>query len=51
MFHDYAAYVAQQLPYIWAPDNYEVYAVNAKPQGVTFNPLFTLLPECWCWTR
>ena len=51
MFHDYATYTAQQLPYIYAPNNYRVYAVNSKLRGVTFNPLFTLLPEYWHWAR
>jgi hypothetical protein len=51
VFHDYANYAAQQLPEIWTPNNYRVYAVNAKLQGVTFNPLYTFLPEYWYWTK
>jgi hypothetical protein len=51
VFHDYATYTAQQLPYIWTPNNYRVYGVNAKLQGVTFNPLYTFLPEYWYWTK
>jgi peptide/nickel transport system substrate-binding protein len=50
-FYQYATYAAQQLPYIWAPDDYRVYAVNSKLQGVTFNPLYTFLPEYWYWTK
>jgi peptide/nickel transport system substrate-binding protein len=51
VFHDYATYTAQQLPYIWTPNNYRIYAVNSKLQGVTFNPLYTFLPEYWYWTK
>jgi len=51
VFHDYATYTAQQVPSIWTPNNYRVYAVNAKLHGVTFNPLYTFLPEYWYWTK
>ena len=51
VFHDYATYAAQQLPDIWAPIDSRIFAVNAKLQGVTFNPLYTFLPEYWHWTR
>ena len=51
VFHDYATYAAHQLPYIFTPNNYRIYAVNSKLQGVNFNPLYTFLPECWYWTK
>ena len=51
VFHDYATYAAQQLPYIYTPNNYRVYGVAAKLQGVAFNPLYTFLPEYWYWTK
>jgi hypothetical protein len=46
-FHDYATYGAQQLPFIWAPNPYGIQAVNSKLRNVTFNALYTLLPEYW----
>ena len=51
VFDQFATYAAQQLPYIWVPFNYRIYAVNAKLRGVNFNPLYTFLPEYWYWTR
>jgi peptide/nickel transport system substrate-binding protein len=50
-FHDYATFVARQLPFIWMPTDYIVQGVNSKLHGVTFNPLFTLLPEYWYFTK
>lgn len=51
VFHQYAAYTAQQLPYIWMPNEYYIEAVSSKLQNVTFNPLYTLLPEYWYFTK
>jgi peptide/nickel transport system substrate-binding protein len=51
VFDQYATYTTQQLPYIWTPDDYHVQAVSAKLHGVTFNPLYTLLPEYWYFTK
>ena len=51
VFHDYAAYGADQLPFIWNPNEYQVQAVTSKLHGVTFSPLFTLLPEYWYFTK
>jgi peptide/nickel transport system substrate-binding protein len=51
VFHNYATFVAQQLPYIWMPNPYYVMAVNSKLQNVAFNPLYTLLPEYWYFTK
>ena len=51
VFHDYATYVAQQVPYIYTPNNFRIYAVNSKLQDVTQNPLFTFLPEYWYFTK
>jgi peptide/nickel transport system substrate-binding protein len=51
VFHNYATYVAQQLPYIWMPNPYYVMAVQSKLHNVTFNPLYTLLPEYWYFTK
>jgi peptide/nickel transport system substrate-binding protein len=50
-FHDYATYGAQQLPFIWAPNPYAIQAVSSKLHGVTFNALYTLLPEYWSFTK
>ena len=50
-FHDYATYGAQQLPFIWAPNPYAIQAVNSKLHNVTFNALYTLLPEYWSFTK
>jgi peptide/nickel transport system substrate-binding protein len=47
VFHDYATYGAQQLPFIWDPNPYTIQAITSKLHGVTFSPLFTLLPEYW----
>jgi peptide/nickel transport system substrate-binding protein len=51
VFHDYAAYGAQQLPFVWNPNEYTVQAVSSKLHDVTFSPLFTLLPEYWYFTK
>jgi hypothetical protein len=51
VFHEYAAYTAQQLPYIWQPAPYYVYATNSKLHDVTYNAIGTLLPEYWYFTR
>jgi peptide/nickel transport system substrate-binding protein len=49
-FVDYATYGAQQLPFIWAPQTTRIYAVNSKLHNVTFNALYTLVPEYWYFT-
>jgi peptide/nickel transport system substrate-binding protein len=51
VFHNYATYVAQQLPYIWLPADYYVEGVNSKLHNVGFNPFYTLLPEYWYFTK
>jgi peptide/nickel transport system substrate-binding protein len=52
-FDKFANYAAEQLPYMWVPEGepYEVQAVSTKLHGVTFSPLFTLLPEYWYFTK
>jgi peptide/nickel transport system substrate-binding protein len=50
-FRNYATYGAQQLPFIWAPNPYGLEAVNTKLHNVTFNALYTLLPEYWYFTK
>jgi peptide/nickel transport system substrate-binding protein len=50
-FQDYATYTAQQLPFIWMPNPYTVWAVNNTLANVTFNPLATFLPEYWNFTK
>jgi peptide/nickel transport system substrate-binding protein len=50
VFQQYATYTANQLPFIWTPNNYTIWAVNSKLQGVTFNPLADFLPEYWSFT-
>jgi peptide/nickel transport system substrate-binding protein len=51
VFHNYATYLAQQLPYIWMPNPYYVMATNSKLHNVAFNALYTLLPEYWYFTK
>jgi len=51
VFHDYATYGAQQLPFIWDPNPYTIQAITSKLHGVTFSPLFTLLPEYWYFNK
>ena len=50
LFIAYATFAAEQLPFIWMPNNYLVQAVRTL-YGVTFNPLYTFLPEYWYFTR
>jgi peptide/nickel transport system substrate-binding protein len=51
VFHEYATYGAQQLPFIWNPNAYTIQAVTSKLHGVTFSPLFTWYPEYWYLTK
>jgi peptide/nickel transport system substrate-binding protein len=51
VFQDYATYTASQLPVIWMPDFYTVTATSSKLENVANNPLGTLLPEYWFFTR
>jgi peptide/nickel transport system substrate-binding protein len=51
VFDQYATYVAQQVPFIWTPNEYTVQAVASNLKGVTFNPLFAFLPEYWYFTK
>jgi peptide/nickel transport system substrate-binding protein len=50
-FVNYATYGAQQLPFIWDPNTYGIQAVSSNLHGVTFNALYTLLPEYWYFTK
>jgi peptide/nickel transport system substrate-binding protein len=52
VFDQYATYGAQQLPFMWVPEPnpFLVQAVTSKLKGVTFSPMFTLLPEYWYFT-
>jgi peptide/nickel transport system substrate-binding protein len=50
-FVQYATYGAQQLPFVWAPQNYGIQAVSSKLHGVSFNALWILLPEYWYFTK
>lgn len=48
----YSVYGAVQLPVVWQPITLTVNEVNKKLQGVTpFNPLLTLNPENWAFTK
>jgi peptide/nickel transport system substrate-binding protein len=51
VFHNYANYAAEQLPVIYMPNEYTIYAVSSKLHGVTFSPLTTFLPEYWYFTK
>jgi hypothetical protein len=49
---DYSTAVqAKELPVIWMPSSYQVMSVSKDLQGVAFNPLQTLLPEYWYYTK
>jgi peptide/nickel transport system substrate-binding protein len=50
-FDTYATYGANQVPFIWAPAPYAIQAVSSKLHDVTFNALYTLLPEYWRFTQ
>jgi peptide/nickel transport system substrate-binding protein len=53
VFHQYATYAAQQLPFMWVPNPnpFQIQAVTSKLHGVAFSPMFTLLPEYWYFTK
>ncbi|MGH3405019.1 MAG: ABC transporter substrate-binding protein [Streptosporangiaceae bacterium] len=53
VFHQFATYGAEQLPFMWVPEPnpFGIQAVTSKLHGVTFSPLFTLLPEYWYFTK
>jgi peptide/nickel transport system substrate-binding protein len=51
VFHQYATYTATQLPYIWMPGQYAIWAVSSKLHGVTFSPIDAFLPEYWYYTK
>jgi peptide/nickel transport system substrate-binding protein len=51
VFEQYATYTAEQLPFIWMPAFYTVTATNSKLANVATNPLGTLLPEYWFFTK
>jgi peptide/nickel transport system substrate-binding protein len=50
-FNNYATYGAQQLPFLYQPAPYAIQAVSSKLKDVTFNALYTLLPEYWHFTK
>jgi peptide/nickel transport system substrate-binding protein len=53
VFHQYATYGAEQLPFMWIPEPnpFQIQAVTSKLHDVTFSPLFTMLPEYWYFTK
>jgi peptide/nickel transport system substrate-binding protein len=51
VFQQYATYTAQQLPFMWMPNPYTIWAVVNNLQNVGFNPLATFLPEYWSFTK
>jgi peptide/nickel transport system substrate-binding protein len=52
VFDQYATYGAEQLPFMWIPNPnpFLIQAVTSTLHGVTFSPMFTLLPEYWYFT-
>jgi peptide/nickel transport system substrate-binding protein len=52
-FSNYATYAAEQLPFLYVPSGnpYRVIAVNSKLKNAVYNPLFTMLPEYWYFTK
>jgi peptide/nickel transport system substrate-binding protein len=52
VFQQYATYSAEQLPgVLFDPNSYSVGATTSKLTGVANNPLATLLPEYWSFTK
>jgi peptide/nickel transport system substrate-binding protein len=51
VFQQYATYTAEHLPVIWMPNAYIVGATASKLANVNYNPLATLLPEYWYFTK
>jgi peptide/nickel transport system substrate-binding protein len=53
VFHNFATFTTQQLPYIWvpSPNPYEIIASKNTLHHVRYNALFTLLPEYWQFTK
>jgi peptide/nickel transport system substrate-binding protein len=52
VFQQYATFTAQQLPgVIYMPNYYNIMAVTSKMANVGFNPLATVLPEYWYFTK
>jgi peptide/nickel transport system substrate-binding protein len=51
LFHQYATYTAEQLPFLWMPQSYFIQPVKSTLRGVTFNPDYTFLPEYWYFTK
>jgi peptide/nickel transport system substrate-binding protein len=52
VFQQYATFTAQQLPgVIYMPNYYNIMAVTSKLTNVGFNPLATVLPEYWYFTK
>jgi peptide/nickel transport system substrate-binding protein len=47
----FANYAAEQLPYIYTPLNYGIQATKSNLHGVVFNPLQTLTPEYYYFTK
>jgi peptide/nickel transport system substrate-binding protein len=53
VFDQYATYGTQQLPFMWIPEAnpFQIQAITSKLHGVTFSPMFTMLPEYWYFTK
>ena len=51
VFHTFADFSAEQLPFIYMPLSYGIQGVNSKLHGVFFNPLQTELPEYYYFTK
>jgi peptide/nickel transport system substrate-binding protein len=51
LFHQYATYTSEQLPFIWMPTNYLIQAVTSSLKNVAFNPLYTFTPQYWYYSK
>jgi peptide/nickel transport system substrate-binding protein len=51
LFHQYATYTAEQLPFLWMPQSYFIQPVKSTLHGVTFNADYTFTPEYWYFTK
>jgi len=51
VFHDYATYAAQQVPFVYMPNTYEIMGVKNNLHDVVFSPLYWIFPEYWYFSK
>jgi peptide/nickel transport system substrate-binding protein len=50
-YHNFANYAAEQLPFIYLPLTYPIQAVKSNLHGVDWNPIQSVLPEYYYFTK